>query len=71
MDTPPEISQLDHTKAVEQVLRLNVSVDYILGVNIFESLTDLKDVAGRFLLAVPLVGLILQVLVEFTFRAIL
>ena len=70
MYTPPEISQLDHTKAVEKVLRLNVSVDYILGVNIFESLTDLKDVAGRFLLAVPLVGLTLQVFVELTVRAV-
>ena len=52
MDTPAEISQLNHTKAVEKILWLDITVDNVLRVNVLERLADLEDVVSCLLLIV-------------------
>lgn len=69
MDAPAEVSKLDRAKGVEQVLWLDVPVDDILRVDIFERLDDLKNVIGRFFFRISLLGS--QVFVELSFRAVL
>lgn len=43
MDAPAEISKLDHSIAVEKVLRLQVSVNHIFGVHICKGVNHLCD----------------------------
>ena len=50
MHTPTVVSEFDDPEAVEQVFRLYVPVDDVLGVNVLQSLAHLIDVARSLLL---------------------
>ena len=69
MHTPTVVSELDDTKAVEQVFRLYVPVDDVLGVNVLQSLAHLIDIACSCLLRE--VALFFQLLVQLALRAVL
>ena len=69
MHTPTVVSELDDTEAVEQVFRLYVPVDDVLGVNVLQSLAHLIDVARSLLLRE--VALVFQLLVQLALRAVL
>lgn len=69
MDTPTEVGQFDRSETIEQVLWLDVSMDYVLLVDVLQRLDHLTDVVGCLLFRVFLLGP--QSLVELTFRAVL
>ena len=71
MHAPTEVSQLDHTKAVEQVLRLDVPMNNVLRVDVSERLADLEDVARGLDFVIPALRLAFKVFVELTLGTIL
>ena len=71
MYAPSKVCKLDRTKAVEQVLWLDVPVDYILRVDVLEGLAHLRDVVRRLGFRVARGWLTFQVFVELTLRAVL
>jgi hypothetical protein len=44
MTAPTKISQLDRTERVQQIFRLDISVDHIFAMNILKSLRNLVNV---------------------------
>ena len=72
MYAPPKVSQLDHTKTVEQVLWLYISVDNIFRVDVLECLANLQNVSCCFCFRVAAKRLVVfKVFVQFTLRAVL
>jgi hypothetical protein len=66
-----EIICVEAYQTVKQVLRLDISMDHVFGVEVLQGLAHLPDVVGSCRLLVPLIRLLLQVLVEFASRGVL
>ena len=63
VDAPTVVRQLDDAEAVQQILWLDVPVDYVLRVDVLQSLYDLVDISRGDLLCIATLGLSLQILV--------
>ena len=66
--TPPKIWDLNCPVTVQQVFRLEVTVHYIFGMQVFQRLNDLPNIVSCFLLGKSFVLRELQLLKKFTAR---
>lgn len=66
MHTPAVVCELNYAQAVQKILRLDVPMDDILRMNVFEGLADLVDVTSGFLLGIVAVLRRLELFVQLT-----